>query len=230
MLQFSQGRIENTIERPLASGASIDAEGQALIAVYTAGVFGVKPSAGAAGEKFVGVSLSRPIVPGFAPVIERVVVPVGGVVPLRAAPVSSTARVVDAANNAAYTIVGGAPAAATEAQVSGSTIVLQAGQAGKTVLVTYLRALTVAQAVMLQGNSDIGGPAGAYWGQVGIITRGDVFTDQFDTTVDWTAPTDLKLGANGKFTLGGGGVAVPGHVISAPAEGAAFLGLHINAD
>lgn len=230
MLLFPNTRIENSTERPLLPGVNLEAEGSAMVAGYSAGQFGVKPSTGAAGEKFVGVSLSRPIVPGFAPVIERLVVPASGRVQLKAAPLAGQTRIINGGTGAAFTLVGGAPAAATEAQIDGDEAVFQAAIQGTTVVVTYVRALTVAQAIMLQGNADIGGPAGAYFGQVGLVTRGDVFTTEFDTLADWAAPSDLKLGANGKFTIGGTGASVPGYVISAPAEGAAFLGLHINAD
>jgi len=230
MLLFPNTRIENSTERPLLPGVTLEAEGSALVAGYSAGQFGVRPSTGGAGEKFVGVSLSRPIVPGFAPVIERLVVPASGVVQLKSAPLAGQTRVVNAGTGTAFTIVGGAPAAATEAQPTGTTVVFQSAVQGTTVIVTYVRALTVAQALMLQGNADIGGPAGAYFGQTGVITRGDVFTTEFDTLADWSTPSDLTLGANGKFTVGGAGGKVPGYVISAPAEGAAFLGLHINAD
>jgi len=230
MLLFPNTRHDGSYERPLAAGVVIEAEGQALIGVYTAGVFGVKPSTGAANEVFAGVSLSRPISPTHMPVVERLTVPASGVVALKAAPVAGSARIANAASNAVFTQVAGAPAAATEVKVDATaSLTFQAAIAGTVVIATYLRDLTVAQSLMVQGNQDIGGPAGAYFGQVGLIVRGDVYTDQFDTTADWSNPVDLRLGANGKFTIGGTGTKVPGYVLATPVEGAAFLGIHINA-
>lgn len=232
MLLFPNTRIELSNERPLLPGVIISEEGAALVAAYSAGAFGLKEATGAAAEVFAGVSLSRPLSPAAVPVIESLVVPVSGSVKLKAVPNAGSLRVVDKAANTAYTVGTGAPAGATDVgSAAGSdTLVFQPGQAGKTVIVTYVRSLTVAQAILLIGNQDVGGPAGAYFGQVGVITRGDVYTTEFDTLADWSNPTDLRLSANGKFTVGGTGTKVPGYVISAPAEGAAFLGIHFAAN
>lgn len=231
MLLFPNTRIELSTERALLAGVAIENEGSALVAGYVGGVFGVQESLGVANEKFVGVSLSRPLTPGFLPAVEVLTVPASGVITLRSTPLANTVRVVKVSTGAAYTVVAGAPAAATEAQVTGANanVVFQTSQANTQVAVHYVRTLTTVQAVLLQGNQDIGGPAGAYFGQVGVITRGDVFTTEYDTLVDWSTPGNLTLGANGKFTLGGTGVDVPGYVISAPSEGNAWLGLHFSA-
>lgn len=230
MLLFPNTRIELTGERPLVAGTTIDAEGSALIAIYTAGVLGVKPSTGAASEKFVGFSLSRPLAPTRVPVVEVLTVPANGIVVLKAPMVAATARIINTATGVAYTQVAVAPAS-TEVQtnVPGS-LIFHVGQAGVVIQATYQRDLTVAQAIMLQGNQDIGGPAGAYFGQVGMITRGDVWTTEFDTTVDWSTPTDLRLGAGGKLTLGGSGTLVPGYVLAPPSDGSGWLGVHFSAN
>jgi hypothetical protein len=231
MLIFQHSRIEGSIERPVAAGASITAEGAALVADYTSGVFGVKMSTGAAGEKFVGVSVARVIPATQAAKIETLTV-AANTVTLAKTPVNGTIRVVPA-GGAAYTVQAGAPAAAGQVQnVNGSkTLTFNTGtENAKVVTVTYLYNLSAVEAVALQGNAEAGGTAAAYLGQIGCITKGDVYTDQFDTLVDWSSPANCTLGANGKFTIGGTGVAVPGYVISAPADGAAYLGLHINAD
>lgn len=231
MLLFPNTRIELTGERPLVAGTTIDAEGSALIAIYTAGVLGVKPSTGAANEKFVGFSLSRPLAPTRVPVVEVLTVPANGIVVLKAPIVASTARVTRTDTGAAYTQVVIAPAAATEVQVNvPGSLIFQTGQAGVVIQVVYQRDLTVAQAIMLQGNQDVGGAAGAYFGQVGMITRGDVWTTEFDTTVDWSSPTDLRLGAGGKLTLGGSGTVVPGYVLAPPSDGSGWLGVHFSAN
>lgn len=232
MLLFPNTRVELSLERPVLPGITIENEGSALIASYSGGTFGVQESLGAAGEVFVGVSLSRPMSPADAPVVEVLTVSAGGTVTLKAGPLAGTTRVLKNSTGLPYTVVAIAPAAATEAQVvAGSpTVTFQTGQAGQVVTVTYRRSLTVAQAIMMIGNQDIGGPAGAYMGQVGVLTRGDVYTSEFDTLADWTTtPGNLRLGANGKFTMTGTGVAVPGYIISVPSEGNPWLGLHIAA-
>lgn len=232
MLLFPNTRVELSNERPLLPGVTIDAEGSALIAGYSGGVFGVQEATGAAGDVFVGVSLSRPLSPATVPVMERLTVPAGGVVSLKAAALAGQTRVVRGSTGANLTIVGAAPAAGEAfPAANGLTIALNAALVGDYVFVTYVRSLTVAQAIMLQGNQDIGGPAGAYFGQVGVLTRGDVYTTEFDTLVDWsTSPSPVRLASSGRFTIGGTGAIVPGYVISPPTEGNAWLGLHISAN
>jgi hypothetical protein len=233
MLYFPNTRIESSVERAVASGVTIQAEGIALVADYTGGVFGVKPSTGGAGDKFVGVAFNRPIDLFSVARIDSGVVPVGLTLLVGQPIMAGTLRVVNASTNAALTVVPGAPAAG-EVQIdpgNPAQLNFNAAQAGITARATYRFAPTVAQSVAMQGMQDPGGPAGHYLGQIGVVRAGDVFTDQFDTTADWNSGTiDLKLGANGLFTNGGAGVSVPGYVLAVPSEGSATLGIHINAD
>lgn len=233
MLLFSASRIENSVERPVAAGQVISAEGAALMSAYSSGVFGARLSAGASTDKFLGVSINRTISQTQEPVMEQLTV-ASGTVTLKAAAVVGSLRVVPAGGSA-YTVATGAPSGATEAQhTSGapSTVTFYStGENGKVVTVTYLTDRTVAQQIMSQGNQDAGGPAGLYLGQIGIITKGDIYTDQFVTTVDWAAtPLDLRLGASGKFTIGGSGSLVPGYILQIPTVTSPVLGIHINAD
>lgn len=233
MLYFPNTRIEASVERAVASGVTIQAEGIALVADYTGGIFGVKPSTGGADEKFVGVAFNRPTDLMSMAKVERATIPAANAVVLAHEIMAGTLRVVEVSTNVAFTVVPGAPAAG-EVQIDGTNgaqLNFNAADTGKLVQATYRFAPTVAQSVAFQGMQDPGGPAGHYLGQVGVIRAGDVFTDQFDTTVDWSgASIDLKLGANGQFTNGGAGVAVPGYVLAVPSEGSALLGIHINAD
>jgi len=233
MLFYPGTRVENTVERPVAAGQTISAEGAALITAYSSGLFGVKNSGGASTDKFAGVSMSRPISATQAVKMESLTV-ASGKVTLAASAVVGSVRVVPAGGSA-YTVATGAPSGATEVQhTSGAPTTLtfySTGENGKVVTVTYLTELTVAQQTMIQGNQDAGGPAGAYLGQIGVITKGDVYTDQFVTTVDWTTdPKDLRVGASGKFTIGGSGSLVPGYIIQVPTVDSPILGIHINAD
>lgn len=232
MLYFPNTRIELSLERPVAAGVVIDAEGMGAVADYTGGVFGVKPSTGAVTDKFVGVTLNRVIDMLNRPNIE------GGVVAANAqllafAPQAGTLRVINATTDVAFTVVVGAPAAG-EVQidtVNPKKLNFNAADNGVSTVVYYKYALTVAQAITIQGMQDPGGPAGRYLGQIGLITRGDVYTDQFDTTSDWTVVNPvLTLGPNGQFQQGGAGVQVPCSIIALPVVGAALLGFHVNAD
>lgn len=218
MLNFSATRITGSIERPVAAGSIVTAEGQALVMDLAAG--GVKPSAGTSGEKFVGFALATQINPEFAPAIETLDV-VDGKVALAATPVAGTTLVKNAATGAAIAIDG------TTVTLTGNVI---AGLAVAAVTVSYTRRLTVTEAKAIQGDVLPGGAASHAVGTVGTIYDGDVYTDQFDTSVDWAGATAVKLGADGKLTTAGSGVTLTNvTIVALPGVDSPFLGLHVNA-
>lgn len=232
MLYFPNTRIELSLERPVAAGVVIGAEGMGMVADYTGGIFGVKPSTGvAADDKFVGVGINRVIDALARPNIESGVVAANAQV-LSFAPQAGTLRVL--ANGVLLTVVPGGPPAAGQVQIDGvnpKKLNFNAAENGQSTVVTYRFALTVAQAIAIQGMQDPGGPAGRYLGQMGLITRGDVYTDQFDTLADWSVANPvLTLGAAGQFSQGGAGAVVPATIIALPVVGSALLGFHVNAD
>lgn len=221
MLNFSATRQTGSIERPVAAGFQITAEGQALVMDLANG--GVRPSAGVAGEKFVGFAIATQINPEFTAWKESVVVDADGKATLSAKPVASTALVKNAATGAVIAIDG--------TTVTLSANVISGLTAGITVDVIYTRALTVTEAKALQGDILPGGAAANAIGAVGVIYDGDVYTDQFDTSVDWAAATAVKLGADGKLTTTGSGVTLTNvTIVALPGDGGqSFLGLHVNA-
>jgi hypothetical protein len=59
----------------------------------------------------------------------------------------------------------------------------------------------------------------------GAVELGDIFTSEFDVGVDWSSATAVKLGADGKFTVGGSGTAVNAVILKRPTAGDPVLGL-----
>jgi hypothetical protein len=225
MLNFQESRIMQTIERPVASGATVTAEGQALVNDTTGGVAGVKPATGASTELFMGVALSQQLTPLYLPFIERQTVAALAVT-CSNTPAAGTIRVYNVTKAAVVT----AGAGAGQYGISGAVITIVTG--GTTVNtdvleISYRYSPTTLQVRSIQGDIPPGGAAGLTLNSVGVITQGDVVTTEFDTAVDWTAanPT-IKLAANGLFTIGGSGPTVDCKIIKVPASGDAFLGLH----
>lgn len=232
MLYFPQTSIEISRERPVALGSQITAEGAALVAATVGGQFGVKQSTGGAGEVFQGVSINSVTGLTQVPFIESAVPGSDNAIVLHAEPLGGTVRVFRKDTGAA--LASAATADATHYAVDAGNpkkFLFDASLAAVEIQVVYSYAPTLAQAVALQGNVLPGGPAGQYLGQVGVVTRGDVYTDQWDTAADWSNPVGVKLGANGKFTSTTvAAEALRGvTIIELPTAARSYLGLSINA-
>lgn len=227
MFYFPLTRIVDSAEFAVAAGATITAEGQALVASMTNGVFGVKPSAGGAGEVFVGLAVAgtsaAPFAASYASKVEVLTVPASGTLTLQFAPVTGQAALYNTGTNAALAIDGTTVTLASN-KISGLT-------PGLTFRVTYKYALTVNQARALQGDVQPGGNAGDQLGSIGVVKRGSVFTTEFDASKNWAAATGLKLAANGQITdQTGSGVTITGaFVTNVPSATNPYLGFEFSA-
>jgi hypothetical protein len=224
MIYFPATRVNVSTEFPVAVGSSIPAEGLALIADNTNGVFGLKPAAGGASEVFMGIAVSQQTVLTIATKTEAFVQPVTHQIVLAFTPVGGTVGVWDNTAQAAIATGGGGWT------LSGKTLTLQAATDGHDIYVYYKYTPTANQARAIQGDVFPGGPAGTALSQIGCARSGIVYTDQFDTSVNWNANgIVVKTAANGQFTIGGAGTALTGvQVISPPVAGMPYLGLLIN--
>lgn len=231
MLYFPQTSIEISRERPVAGGSLITAEGAALVGVMVGGVYGVKQATGVAGEKLSGISLNTVTGLTQVPKIEAAVLGATNGIVLAAEPIVGTVRVFRKDSGAALTAA--ATADATHYSVDPANprrFVFDATLVGVGFGIVYSYAPTLVQAMALQGNVLPGGPAGQYLGQVGVITRGDVYTDQWNTALDWSTAVGVVLGANGKFEpTTDAAVAAQGvQIIELPSASRSTLGLAIN--
>ena len=223
-LYFPNGRDYISQEFPVATSAVITAEGQALVADTTAGVFGVKPSAGVTGEKFVGVAVSHTITINTIARVEEAVVPSTLVVNLGRTPNSGTLSVYDKTAGAVVPATGG-----SNWSLTGKAVTLPAGTLGHELTFYFKYNVTLNESRALQGDQFPGGPAGVFVGQVGVIKNGSVFTSEFDTTVNWNdANPTITTGANGQFTIGGNGPAVNGIVVAVPSATSPYLGINLS--
>ena len=222
MLSFPQTRIELSNERAVAAGSLVHAEGVLLMNDLTGGVHGVKPAAAGTTAGLAGISVNSVTYQPTVPMIQEFVVDATLKVTVAFPPLGTPK---------AYKVnpVTGAltAAAITMAGLVGTLT----GVADKdTVRVVYQYSPTMLQIMSLQGNILPGGPAGHYLGQVGVITRGDVFTDQWDVAGDWSTATGVVAGANGLFApTANAAAALKGvAIIELPSAGSTFLGLNIN--
>lgn len=224
MLDFSKTRIELSVERPVAQGQVVHAEGVLLQGDLSTGVYGVTPAASGAKDGLAGVSVNSVTWQPTVPHIEEFVVDATMKVTLGFTPIGTpTAFKVDPDT--------GLLSAATIDMAATGTVGTLSGVAEKDVVrVVYQYSPTMLQIMALQGNILPGGPAGHYLGQVGIITRGDVFTDQWDVSADWSTAKGVRAGANGMFVpVADVADGIQGiTIIELPSVGSPFLGLNVN--
>lgn len=224
MIYFPSTRVNISRELPVAVGASIAAEGIALMADNTGGVFGAKATAGASGDVFLGIAVSQQIALGNQVKVETNIQGSSNTIVLDRTPVSSSLGVFDATAGAVIATGG------SGWTLSGKTVTLQAGTQGHEIICYYKFTPTAAEARFIQGDVWPGGPAGASLTQIGVASNGIVYTDQFDTTVNWNANgIAVKTGANGQFTIGGSGATLANvQVIAPPTPGFGYLGLQLS--
>lgn len=211
MLHFQSVQIVESRDYPVAQGFTVTAEGQALVADYTGGQFGVKPSTGTAGEQFVGVSISQQLTILAMP--ETVTVVIAEKITLPHVPLNGTLLVMDTTTGTALTPAAGDPASG-QYSINGKELTFNSAQSGDDCTISYRYSPTTMEARTIQGDIPPGGAANLTLDTMGVILKGQVATFEYDTSVNWqVANPVLKLGANGLFTLGGSGVDVPGAVI-----------------
>jgi len=206
MINLSASRINRSDEQPLNPAAVLSAVGAAMVQ----GPLGtVTPGTGGSGELFVGASLSQPLTLLNFPKVEALIPSAANTVTLFATPLSGTLRVIDTATNATITL-GTPSSSATQYSISGNVVTVNVARVGVSTTFFYQYAPTTVQARTLQGDIQPGGAASLSTGTVGVIRAGLIFTTEYDPTVDWTAANPaVKVGANGRFTIGGSGAVVP---------------------
>lgn len=226
MLNLTACQINRSDEMPFDPAAILSAVGAALVQ----GALGtVKAGTGAAGEKFVGASLAQPLTLTDHPKVEVLTVNAQAKVTLAKTPVGGTLRVLNASGTA---LTAGDPATQTgQYSITGSTITVHSSLVGTSLTIVYRFSPNMVEIRTLQGDTQPGGAASLTTGTVGVIRAGKIFTSEFDTTVDWTAANpDVRVGANGRFTIGGSGAVVPNaEVVQAPTSSDALLGLYFSA-
>lgn len=218
MIHTNLSVLSRSSERKLVTGVALFDEGVALVATYENGELRVKPSTGAPGEIFAGVAISQRQVLRTLPNIEVVTTDAEGNVTLAFTPVPGTTKV--------NGLVEAAELATGKFVLTGNVVATSTPDTVYTISYTY--SPSSVQALSIQGDVLPGQALAGIVGSTTVIESGEVYTSSFDTTCDWSNPTTLRLGANGKFTTSGTGSVVKCLVTKAPVAGAPTLGLSFN--
>ena len=221
----SKTRLEASRQYGVASTFSIGAEGMALVFANDNGVANVKPSTSGTSDAFAGFSLSHTMSPSSAIFIGNVTA-VDTTLTLPFTPISGQLSLYDGAQALA---VGNPGTTANQYSIAGNVVTLHSGQNDKVIAVQLRYALTVEQSALLYGEGMPGDLAAAdVYDRMGAITKGVVYTDQYDISGVWVAGAAVKSGANGQVVPAAGtGTTIPNcYVAEVPtASNGGFLGL-----
>lgn len=235
MLLHTKTRVVDSVERPVATGLTVTAEGQPLVADYTGGVFGVKPASGAANEQYVGMARAQQLTPAYDSKVEQFTVGSSLVVTLSKIPVAYTKlriRDITAGTDLAVDSTGPVSAILAVLTTSTATVTVHSTQLGHVLEFIYRYVPSALDALNIQGNIPAGGAASLILDSVEVLQTGDFYTSEFDPTADYTdeskAICTMTGGIFTNATPAGGKVAVPNAVvIEVPSADSPFLGLRI---
>jgi hypothetical protein len=228
----------NTVGRPLAAGTIIQQEGLILCAVVEDGAEKLKLiDVVQGGEIPLGYSKTADSLPDRTAYVEAVTVP--------AAPATLEAdlrnrnlvlglvRAVDS-NNVVLAIdpvFAGAPAANTvKIDLAQGRVKFNATQAGLNVTFIYLYMLTLTEAKQKFGERFINNRG--LHAEFGFCEVGsghtELYTDQYDASVDWSVGNPILLGSNGQLVQAGAGPVLKASVIHVPGTDSPYLGVRIH--
>lgn len=221
--------------RELAAGTIVEQEGLLMVAVIEDGVEKAGIAATAAGTDIViGYSQTADSQPTRTSAVEEITVPSAPAtleVDLRNQNlVSSRIRAVTA-GGLVLTIdetFAGSPADDTvKIDLATGRLKFHPDEAGATVTVTYLYDLTLTESKQKFGerffnNFGLHAEHGAIEVGAGL---GELWTDQFDASLDYSAGTALTLGDGGQITQGGAGPTLNATVVHVPTTDNPYLGI-----
>lgn len=227
MINQKYTRLFLSEHRKLETGTIVLDEGQAMVNVKEGNETVVRPSTGAQGELFAGISMTRNSPPTTLQWIGEGVVPATGAIEVPRLPL--TGQILVKQGNEKLTVVAGAPASDAEVQLVGQVLTFHADSIGGAYKLQLAYEPSMQEARQYLGDMPIGGISASYQGVIGVITRGDVATTWYDAASDFGVALQVRLGADGRFTTSGQGTVVPGvTVLTAPSADNSSLVLRVS--
>lgn len=194
-------------ESKVTSGVEITNEGLVLVQVKENGLETVRPSLGtSASEVIVGFSANTSLRPTTRVEQEYGVVPSASVYTIQLSQVllvTGSLRVVKTSDNTALTVVTTGTPNTGEVLVNTTTglLTFNVAQAGIEVFVTYRRTLSADELPFTVRQPAINAGGNSATGSISVIRgSGELHTDMFDTTQDYSTATTLYAGVGGLVT------------------------------
>jgi hypothetical protein len=237
MFDLGTTKYNNTVERPLAPGAEITAEGQLLKSVLVGGVENLKPTEGGSNaEVLVGFASNSSIIPDQEVVIEdTLTVPAAGPFTIQLKNVNlvdGSLYVYDVTTGSAIVKNADATLATGEYDVNLLTglLTFNAAQSGNKLIVTYRYNMTKIQVQQKYWGRQVNAPDPNFFGNaVAMCGSGEIYTDQFDTSVSFEGVSKVYAGAGGRITsVAGSNTLIPARITKLPTAASPTLGLAFN--
>jgi hypothetical protein len=231
MFDLKRTHMDATLKRSLAAGTIVSQEGVLVCAVIEDGVEKAAIVAAPAGtEKVIGFTKTADSQPARTSNVEEVKVPSAGSYTAQLSKTNIVSGRVRAAIGAsALTVITSGVPASGEVLVNLSTgaLTFHADQAGAKVKFTYLYDMTIVQSKQMFGERHINNrDLHSEFGEIELGSGyGELYTDQFDASADWSASGAIKLGANGILTKSGSGPTLNLTVVSVPTAELPLLGV-----
>jgi hypothetical protein len=233
MFDLKRTHTDSTLKRSLAAGTVISQEGVLVCAVIEDGVEKAALVASPAGsEKVIGFTKTADSQPSRTSNVEEVKVPATGALVAQLSKtnlVASRVRAINSATGVALTVITTGTPASGEVLVVLATgaLTFHADQAGIKAKFTYLYDLTINQSKQMFGERHINNrDLHSEFGEIELGSGyGELYTDQFDASADWSTAGAIKLGANGILTKSGSGPTLNLVVVSVPSAEHPLLGV-----
>lgn len=224
--------------RSLAAGAIVAVEGSLLCAVLEGGVEKVFVQGTVNGnEKVIGFSTLADALPGRTSAVEIVTVPSAGSLEIDLRNndlVSGRVRAVVLASGQVltvdYTYAGATADNAVKVDAAGGRMKFHLDEAGDTITVTYLYDLTVTESIAKFGERHINNRSlHTMHGHMELgCGIGELYTDQFDASADWSSAAAIRLGDGGILTKSGAGPILACTVVHLADASNAMLGVRFS--
>lgn len=228
-------KYSNTVERPLVPGAEVTDEGKIIKSVLVGGEEHFQASAGGnANEVLVGFSYNSSIVPDTEVVIEdTLVVPAAApyTIQLKNTNIlTGSVYVYDATAGAALAFNAAAGAGQYNIDLATGLLTFNTAEQGHALVVTYRYALTRIQKQQKFWDRPVNTPDAGFFGNLVVVCgNGEIYTNQFDSSVSFEGVSKVYAGANGMVTsVQGSNTLIPARIIKLPTAASPFLGLAFN--
>lgn len=236
MFDLKKSFFSLPLEKPVAAGNVVAEEGLVLMQVLEDGVEKVLVSLAAPVAGIVaGFSLIANAQPDTEVKVLNLVVPAAA--PLVGSlgatnVVTGSLRFYDATAHADLGVdetFAGLPASGdVKVDIATGALKFHADEHGHSLVAYLTYNMTVAESKVKYFQRNINNPAPSFLAQVGVGKgQGEIFTDKFDTSFDYSTGAALTVGANGLVSQGGA-ITIPAHVIAVPSVDSPFLGLAFN--
>jgi hypothetical protein len=188
----------------------------------------VKPAVGDAGEIFVGFSWMHNVMPSVLSKVELVVVPKVAPFTFQLSRQNIISGQISGSNKGTFYEEGTVAAHIFDCEESTGILTFDPSDAEKRIEMVYKYSPSVLEAKANYADADINiNPAFAFLGSIGCILTGEIFTDQFDASVDWSAKRGEVYLGTGLLT-GSGATKLGAHVTHVPTADNPFLGVQFS--